>query len=96
MTLFLTSLIIVFSSFFIQIFNKTIMNVLQKIFWFNIRCISGRIHHKRKFGPDMNVKSPCIDKCKLNLKTDLCEGCYRSAEEISNWKVFTNEQKKMF
>jgi len=44
----------------------------------------------------MNVKSPCIDKCKLNLKTDLCEGCYRSAEEISNWKVFTNEQKKMF
>lgn len=42
----------------------------------------------------MNVKSPCIDKCKLNLKTDLCEGCYRSAEEISNWKVFTNEQKK--
>ena len=32
LTLFLTSLIIVFSSFFIQIFNKTIMNVLQKIF----------------------------------------------------------------
>ena len=32
LTLFLTSLIIIFSNFFIKIFNKTIMNVLQKVF----------------------------------------------------------------
>ena len=32
LTLFLTSLIIVFSNFFMKLLNKTIMNVLQKLF----------------------------------------------------------------
>ena len=32
LTLFLTSLIIIFSNFFMKCFNKTIMNVLQKVF----------------------------------------------------------------
>ena len=32
LTLFLTSLIIIFSNFFMNFFNKTIMNVLQKVF----------------------------------------------------------------
>ena len=32
LTLFLTSIIIIFSNFFMKIFNKTIMNVLQKLF----------------------------------------------------------------
>ena len=32
LTLFLTSIIIIFSNFFMKLFNKTIMNVLQKIF----------------------------------------------------------------
>ena len=32
LTLFITSLIIIFTNFFVRIFNKTIMNVLQKVF----------------------------------------------------------------
>ena len=32
LTLFLTSIIIIFSNFFMKMFNKTIMNVLQKLF----------------------------------------------------------------
>lgn len=32
LTLFITSLIIIFSNFFVKIFNKTVMNVLQKVF----------------------------------------------------------------
>ena len=32
LTLFLTSIIIIFSNFFMKFFNKTIMNVLQKLF----------------------------------------------------------------
>ena len=32
LTLFLTSIIIIFSNFFMKLLNKTIMNVLQKIF----------------------------------------------------------------
>ncbi len=32
LTLFLTSLIIIFSNFFMNLFNKTVMNVFQKVF----------------------------------------------------------------
>ena len=42
----------------------------------------------------MNVKSPCIDKCNLNPKNNLCDGCYRTAEEISNWQKYSQKQKK--
>ncbi len=42
----------------------------------------------------MNVKSPCIDKCKLNPKNNLCDGCFRTVEEISNWKKYSKKQKQ--
>ena len=42
----------------------------------------------------MNIKSPCIDKCKLNPKNNLCDGCYRTAEEISNWQKYSFKQKQ--
>lgn len=38
------------------------------------------------------VKSPCISVCVLN-GDDICEGCYRSVEEITDWSLFSNEQK---
>ena len=40
-----------------------------------------------------HVKSPCISVCVLN-KDDICEGCYRSAEEITRWAALDNTQKK--
>ncbi|MBL4747624.1 MAG: DUF1289 domain-containing protein [Magnetovibrio sp.] len=33
-----------------------------------------------------NIESPCIDVCKLNPETTLCEGCWRTREEIKAWK----------
>lgn len=39
------------------------------------------------------VKSPCISVCVLNA-ADVCEGCYRSAQEITDWSVLSSEQKK--
>ncbi len=42
----------------------------------------------------MTIKSPCIDNCKLNPKTNTCEGCYRTSEEISNWTHYSSKQKK--
>lgn len=33
----------------------------------------------------MNVSSPCIGICRINVKSGLCEGCYRTVEEISGW-----------
>lgn len=39
------------------------------------------------------VKSPCISVCVLN-ENDICEGCYRSAAEITDWSILGNEKKK--
>ena len=33
----------------------------------------------------MIAKSPCINVCKLDPNSNLCEGCLRTSEEISNW-----------
>jgi predicted Fe-S protein YdhL (DUF1289 family) len=39
------------------------------------------------------VASPCMSICALN-KADICQGCYRSADEITQWSVLSNLQKK--
>tara|TARA_B100000900_G_scaffold407936_1_gene421436 strand:+ start:1543 stop:2010 length:468 start_codon:yes stop_codon:yes gene_type:complete len=45
----------------------------------------------------MTLKSPCIDKCRLNPKNNLCDGCYRTSEEITNWtKYSSKERQKIF
>ena len=41
----------------------------------------------------MNVKSPCIDHCKLNEKKNQCVGCHRTVEEITEWNSYSNDKK---
>ena len=41
----------------------------------------------------VEVKSPCISVCVLN-EEDVCEGCYRSAQEITDWSVLSVEDKQ--
>lgn len=38
------------------------------------------------------VNSPCVSKCVLN-EDDICEGCYRSAIEITDWVMYSDEEK---
>lgn len=38
-------------------------------------------------------KSPCISVCLLN-EQDVCTGCYRSANEITDWFMASPEQKR--
>ena len=40
----------------------------------------------------MSVTSPCISVCVLN-ESDVCEGCYRTAEEITLWSAASDEEK---
>ena len=40
-----------------------------------------------------DIKSPCISVCVLN-EDDVCEGCYRSAQEITDWSALSLEAKK--
>lgn len=38
------------------------------------------------------VKSPCVNVCYLNDQ-DVCVGCYRTGQEISQWGRMTVEQQ---
>jgi predicted Fe-S protein YdhL (DUF1289 family) len=40
------------------------------------------------------VPSPCISVCRMNQETWLCEGCYRSIEEICQWSAASDTDKK--
>jgi predicted Fe-S protein YdhL (DUF1289 family) len=42
------------------------------------------------------VESPCIGSCNIDFDvTDICQGCGRSINDIANWSVYTNEDKKL-
>ncbi|HXH03858.1 MAG TPA: DUF1289 domain-containing protein [Candidatus Competibacteraceae bacterium] len=38
--------------------------------------------------------SPCIGVCLMNSQTDLCDGCFRSLDEIAQWWHMSAEQKR--
>ena len=42
---------------------------------------------------DDEPRSPCISVCVLD-DDDICMGCYRSAAEITDWFMATDEQKR--
>ena len=39
------------------------------------------------------VESPCIKLCRFDKK-GYCEGCFRTAEEISQWIEMNDQQKR--
>jgi uncharacterized protein len=43
---------------------------------------------------DGEEKSPCIDVCRMNPETRLCEGCGRTLDEIAAWSTLTPAQKR--
>ncbi|HWT34991.1 MAG TPA: DUF1289 domain-containing protein [Paraburkholderia sp.] len=40
------------------------------------------------------VPSPCINVCRMNQATGLCEGCLRTIGEIANWSSLSDEAKR--
>jgi len=42
----------------------------------------------------LNFESPCINNCKLNEVTNICEGCGRTIKEIMQWTIMTDEERK--
>lgn len=40
------------------------------------------------------VASPCINVCRMNPDTALCEGCYRTLDEIAAWSGLSAEEKR--
>ena len=42
---------------------------------------------------ELEPKSPCISVCVLDDQ-DVCQGCYRTAEEITDWFMASPEEKR--
>lgn len=42
-----------------------------------------------------SIESPCIGQCCLNDR-DICLGCYRSLDEITNWTLVDNETRRQY
>ena len=40
----------------------------------------------------ITVESPCIGLCEL--KDNICIGCNRTVEQITNWETMSDEQKE--
>ncbi len=38
--------------------------------------------------------SPCIGVCVMNSDTNLCEGCFRTLDEIAGWWDYSVQEKK--
>lgn len=43
-------------------------------------------------GHSKNIITPCIGQCHLD-KQDICIGCYRSSQEISDWVDKSEDEK---
>lgn len=43
-------------------------------------------------GNNKNVITPCIGQCNLD-DNDICVGCYRSSQEISEWMDKSEDEK---
>ena len=40
------------------------------------------------------VASPCNSVCRIDPRTGLCEGCFRTLDEIARWSAIDDEQKR--
>ncbi|MCP3722333.1 DUF1289 domain-containing protein [Paraburkholderia sp. CNPSo 3272] len=38
--------------------------------------------------------SPCINICRMDARSGLCEGCLRTIDEIANWSTFDDDAKR--
>ena len=41
-----------------------------------------------------DIGSPCTNVCKMNPETELCEGCFRTLDEIAAWSGMNPEEKR--
>ena len=44
--------------------------------------------------PPSDPPSPCIGVCVINPQTQLCDGCFRTLDEIAAWWDYPPEHKR--
>jgi uncharacterized protein len=40
------------------------------------------------------IASPCINVCRMNSDTGLCDGCLRTLAEIAAWSAMSPDEKR--
>jgi hypothetical protein len=40
------------------------------------------------------VPSPCISVCRMDAESGLCEGCFRTLDEIAAWGMASEAQRR--
>ncbi len=43
---------------------------------------------------DDAIPSPCISVCTVNAETGLCQGCFRTLDEIAAWSRLTPDARR--
>jgi predicted Fe-S protein YdhL (DUF1289 family) len=41
-----------------------------------------------------DVPSPCVSVCRMNPASELCEGCFRTLDEIADWSRMDDDGKR--
>jgi predicted Fe-S protein YdhL (DUF1289 family) len=41
----------------------------------------------------MAVPSPCLDICHFDRRSDMCVGCFRTTEEVRQWKKMSDHRR---
>lgn len=54
----------------------------------------GRQARQIAAGRSGEVPSPCVSICKMNPSTELCEGCFRTLDEIALWSRMDEASKR--
>jgi hypothetical protein len=42
----------------------------------------------------MAIDSPCINVCRIDPAANVCIGCYRSIDEITRWRGYSDGERK--
>ena len=42
----------------------------------------------------MTVTSPCINVCRIERRSGLCEGCRRTVDEITRWPLASDTERR--
>ncbi|MFN3565703.1 MAG: DUF1289 domain-containing protein [Burkholderiaceae bacterium] len=40
------------------------------------------------------VPSPCVSVCRMDARTGLCEGCFRTIDEIARWSALQDGERR--
>jgi uncharacterized protein len=48
----------------------------------------------QKNGSETGVPSPCRSVCRMNGSNGLCEGCFRTLDEIARWSGMDDDGRR--